>query len=69
MNTELKYKDITEKISALKKISEIHKSLKSVILTSYDIITKGHGGVPIAIGLKVETKESEGTRFIIVLPA
>jgi signal transduction histidine kinase len=24
---------------------------------SYDIITKGHGGVPIAIGMKVETKE------------
>jgi len=30
---------------------------------SYDIITKGHRGE-----LKVETKESEGTEFIIVLP-
>jgi signal transduction histidine kinase len=30
---------------------------------SYDIITKGHGGT-----LKVETKEGEGTEFIIVLP-
>ncbi len=30
---------------------------------SYDIITKGHGGE-----LKVETKEGEGTSFIIVLP-
>ncbi len=30
---------------------------------SYDIITKGHGGK-----LKVETKESEGTMFIIILP-
>ena len=30
---------------------------------SYDIITKGHGGE-----LKVETKESEGTTFIIALP-
>jgi two-component system, NtrC family, sensor kinase len=30
---------------------------------SYDIITKGHQGE-----LKVETKESEGTEFIIVLP-
>jgi two-component system NtrC family sensor kinase len=30
---------------------------------SYDIITKGHGGE-----LKVETKEGEGTTFIIILP-
>ena len=30
---------------------------------SYDIITKGHGGE-----LKVETKESEGSKFIIQLP-
>lgn len=30
---------------------------------SYDIITKGHGGK-----LTVETKEGEGTRFIIILP-
>lgn len=30
---------------------------------SYDIITKGHGGE-----LKVETKEGDGTDFIIVLP-
>jgi signal transduction histidine kinase len=30
---------------------------------SYDIITKGHGGE-----LKVETKEGEGTAFIIQLP-
>ena len=30
---------------------------------SYDIITKGHGGE-----LKVETKEGEGTEFIIQLP-
>ena len=31
---------------------------------SYDIITKGHGG-----DLKVETREGEGTTFIIILPA
>lgn len=31
---------------------------------SYDIITKGHGGE-----LKVETKEGEGSKFIIQLPA
>ena len=31
---------------------------------SYDIVTKGHGGE-----LKVETKEGEGTTFIIILPA
>jgi signal transduction histidine kinase len=30
---------------------------------SYDIVTKGHGGE-----LKVETKEGEGTEFIIKLP-
>jgi len=30
---------------------------------SYDIITKGHGGV-----LKIDTKVGEGTEFIIVLP-
>ena len=32
---------------------------KSVIQTSYDIV-KAHGGVPIAIGMKVETKQLEG---------
>jgi len=41
--------------------------IKSVILTIYDII-KAHGGVPIAIGIKVETKEGEGSEFIIQLP-
>ena len=30
---------------------------------SYDIVTKGHGGE-----LKVETRENEGTKFIIMLP-
>ena len=30
---------------------------------SYDIITKGHGGE-----LKAETKEGEGTTFVIQLP-
>ena len=39
----------------------------SVIQTSYDIV-KAHGGVPIAIGMKVETKEGEGSEFIIHLP-
>lgn len=34
---------------------------------SYDI-AKAHGGVPIAIGMKVETKEGEGSEFIIQLP-
>ena len=43
----------------LSKISEIHKSNKSVIQTSYDII-KAHGGE-----IKVETKEGEETTFII----
>jgi hypothetical protein len=27
-----------------------------------------HGGVPITIGMKVETKEGEGSEFIIQLP-
>ena len=39
---------------------------KSVIHTTYDII-KAHG-VPIAIGIKVETKEEMGSEFIIQLP-
>jgi signal transduction histidine kinase len=30
---------------------------------SYDIVTKGHGGV-----LKVENKEGEGAEFVIILP-
>ena len=30
--------------------------------------TKAHGGVPIAIGIKVETKHGEGSEFIIQLP-
>jgi hypothetical protein len=34
---------------------------------SYDIV-KAHGGVPIAIGMKVETKEGEGAEVIIQLP-
>ena len=43
-------------------ISEIHKSFKSVIQTNYDIV-KAHGGE-----IKVETKEGEGSEFIIALP-
>ena len=37
-------------------------TFKSVIQTSYDII-KAHGGE-----IKVETKEAEGTKFIIQFP-
>jgi hypothetical protein len=37
-----------------------------VIQTSYDIV-KVNGRVPIAIGIKVETTEGEGTAFIIKL--
>ena len=43
----------------MNKISEIHKSFKSVIQMSYDII-KAHGGE-----IKVETKGEEGSTFII----
>ena len=40
--------------------------IKSVIQTNYDIV-KAHGVVPIAIGIKVKTKEREGSEFIISL--
>ncbi len=38
-----------------------------MVRTFFDIV-KAHGGVPIAIGMKVETKEGEGTEFTIILP-
>jgi len=38
-----------------------------MVQTIYDII-KAHGGVPIAIGMKVETKVGVGTEFIIQIP-
>ena len=47
------------KIKSVKSINQ----LESVIQTSYDIITKGHGGE-----LKVRTVEGVGTEFIIILP-
>lgn len=34
---------------------------------SYDLV-KVHGGVPIAIGMKVETIEGAGSEFIIQIP-
>ena len=46
----------------MNKISENHKSNKSVVQTINDII-KAHGGE-----IKVETKEGEGSEFIIKLP-
>ncbi len=46
----------------LKSVQSINPC-QSVIQTSYDIV-KAHGGE-----LKVETKEREGSEFIIVLPA
>ena len=39
---------------------------KSVVQTIYDIV-KAHGGVPIAIGMKVETKEGKESEFILTL--
>jgi len=44
-----------------KSVQSVHLS-KSVIQTSYDIV-KAHGGE-----IKVETKEGEGSEFIIQLP-
>ena len=38
-----------------------------VILTFLDIV-KAHGGAPIDIGIKVETKEGNGTTFTIKIP-
>ena len=45
----------------MKSVKSINRC-KSVIQTIYDIV-KAHGGE-----LKVETKEGEGTEFIILLP-
>jgi signal transduction histidine kinase len=45
----------------MKSVQSIHPC-KSVIQTMYDIV-KAHGGE-----IKVETKENEGTTFIILLP-
>ena len=44
-----------------KSVQSIHPC-KSVIQTNYDIV-KAHGGE-----LKVETKEGEGSEFVIQLP-
>lgn len=44
------------------KIGEILKSIKSVKQTSYDIV-KAHGGE-----LKVESKEGEGSEFMVEIP-
>ena len=38
-----------------------------MVQTIYDII-KAHGGVQIAIGMTVETKEGEGSEFVIKMP-
>ncbi|MFT4833538.1 MAG: signal transduction histidine kinase [Marinoscillum sp.] len=46
----------------MKSVKSIN-AFKSVMLTIYDIITKGHNGE-----IKVESKEGEGTKFIISLP-
>ena len=60
MSDKLKYRDMTEKISSLKKESLQSGNLsKSVIQT----ITQGHDG-----HLEVETEEGLGTRFIVRLP-
>ena len=50
----------------IKSVQSFHPC-QSVIQTIYYIV-KAHGGVPIAIGMKVETKEGEGSEFSIQLP-
>ena len=63
MTDKLKYKDIKEMDNAMtKKSVKSINPCKSVIRTSYDIV-KAHGGE-----LKVESKKSEGTQFVINLP-
>ena len=54
---------MTQKNKQIQQISEIRKSFKSVIQMSYDIV-KAHGGE-----LKMETKQGEGSTFIIQLTA
>jgi K+-sensing histidine kinase KdpD len=54
-------KYINKKKRNQKSVQSIHPC-KSVIQTSYDIV-KAHGGE-----LKVETKEGEGSEFIVQLP-
>ena len=46
----------------MKSVQSIHQC-ESVVQTTYDIITKEHNGT-----IKVESKEGEGTTFIIQLP-
>ncbi len=49
-------------------VSEIHKSNKSVVQTSYGIV-KAHGGEISAESYgKVEVVENEGITFRIILP-
>jgi uncharacterized protein (DUF1330 family) len=50
----------------IKSVESINQC-QSVIQTCSDIV-KAHGWVPIAIGIKVETIEGEGSEFIIQLP-
>ncbi len=45
-------------------VSGILHSTGLGLCLSYDVVTQGHGRM-----LKVETKEGEGTTFIIILPA
>ena len=42
--------------------------MSSVIQTIYDIV-KAHGGVPIAIGMKVASKEGEGLSAVALAKA
>ncbi len=54
-----------------KRVVLIVKSLNPFIPCESMIqtVSVGHGGVPIAIGMKVVTKEGEGSEFIVQLLA
>ena len=62
MKQELKYKSVKSNNPC--KSSSAETSVKvEVIQTSYDIITKGHGG-----RIDLKTLDGEGSEFIINLP-
>lgn len=48
----------------IKKSVKSINQCESVVQTIYDIV-KAHGGVPVAIGMKVDTKEGDGSTLTL----